>query len=75
VVWVLREGTHSVTADDGTFEQPAGANWSPFVHTFDAPNTYDYHCSVHGLSMAGSVIVGETSGQPDMLLPTIRNND
>ncbi|MCC6455685.1 MAG: PKD domain-containing protein [Caldilineaceae bacterium] len=75
VVWVLREGTHSVTADDGSFEQPAGSNWPPFIHSFDAADTYDYHCSVHGLSMAGSVIVQGSSSQPEMLLPTIRKNN
>ncbi len=69
VVWVLRAGNHSVTDDDGTFEQAEGANWPPFVQTFDTANTFDYHCTVHGVSMAGKIIVG--SVQDGLRLPNI----
>jgi plastocyanin len=51
---------HSVTADDGSFDsglQTAGS----FSHTFDAPGTYVYFCSVHGgpgsIGMHGVVVV------------------
>lgn len=30
---------------------------SGFVYTFDAPGTFEYHCDVHGASMAGKIIV------------------
>lgn len=83
VVWVLREGNHSVTANDMSFEQPAGTNWPPFIHTFNVANraasdaatdtTIAYHCSVHGQSMAGTVIV-EGDAVPsgaELLLPNV----
>ena len=67
VVWVLRSGNHSVTADDDSFEQPAGTNWPPFIHTFGGDATVPYYCSIHGgpggVGMAGTVIVGD--GEPD----------
>lgn len=82
VVWVLKEGNHSVTANDGSFEQPAGTDWGQFVHTFDhalaARGTEDevipYHCSVHGLSMSGTVTLqGEIvePGDLKVMLPLI----
>lgn len=81
VVWVLKEGVHSVTADDGSFEQPVGSDWPPFVHTFDhiaAASTnapIAYHCSLHGASMSGTVTVTDVTegGQNRTLLPLVRN--
>jgi plastocyanin len=81
VVWVLRQGFHSVTADDDSFEQPAGGSWPPYIHTFPAAGVNPYYCSIHGAAggngMAGSVTVG--SGEPPqedkkLLLPNIRNS-
>ncbi|HXF61378.1 MAG TPA: PKD domain-containing protein [Caldilineaceae bacterium] len=52
---------HSVTADDGSFEQPLGTNWPDFSHTFDEAGEFDYHCSLHGgpnrIGMSGTVTV------------------
>lgn len=58
VVWGLADGTHSVTAVDGSFNQPAGSNWPPFMVTFQTPGTYEYFCTVHGKdAMSGKIIV------------------
>lgn len=80
VVWVLKEGNHSVTADDGLFSQPAGTDWPPFKHTFAAsvtaasPSaaTIRYHCTVHGQAMFGTVTVADGAGPNRALLPIVR---
>ncbi|MGL4651244.1 MAG: hypothetical protein ACRC1H_17695, partial [Caldilineaceae bacterium] len=76
VVWVLKEGFHSVTADDGSFEQPAGTNWPPFVHTFATAASLDattvqYHCTVHGFSMSGTVTISDPLAPNRVLLPIV----
>jgi plastocyanin len=79
VVWVLRGGTHSVTADDGSFEQPADDDWPPFVQTFATADVYPYYCTIHGfqggIGMAGSVTVSGPAQQRKLLLPTIQFNE
>ena len=61
VTWEVKEGTHTVTADDGGFESPALSAGKKFSHTFSTPGTYRYYCSFHGSKgghdMAGTVIV------------------
>ena len=61
VTWVNKEGTHTVTADDGSWESPPLKAGQNFSHQFDKPGTYRYHCSFHGSAgggnMAGSVRV------------------
>ena len=49
--------------EDGRLHDVAGEGWGSermtsgtFVHTFDAPGTYDYRCTLHG-NMSGRVIV------------------
>jgi plastocyanin len=69
VVWVLRGGTHGVVADDNSFEGPTGSSWDPYVHIFTAAGSYPYHCTVHGLSMRGTVIV--TGTLQNILMPRI----
>lgn len=46
---------HSVTFDDGTTSptQDRGT----YVRTFAAAGTYNYHCSVHGTAMSGTITV------------------
>jgi plastocyanin len=65
VSWVRDEGFHSVTAEDGSFEQPASSSWSTFSHTFNTPGEFPYYCSVHGgaggVGMSGKVIVQGSS--------------
>jgi len=74
VVWVLRpgNGTHGVVSDNGvtpSFQGPVGGDWT-FAHTFNSAGTFPYHCAVHGLSMAGKVLVGTLK----TLLPQIDHN-
>ncbi|MEZ4831205.1 MAG: hypothetical protein R2873_04235 [Caldilineaceae bacterium] len=76
VTWRRIEGVHSVTADDGSFEQPAGADWITFSHTFTTAGEFAYYCTLHGTpgggGMAGTVIVrGPSSGQETIYLPGI----
>lgn len=46
---------HSVTFDDGTGS--ATQDQGTFSRTFNAAGTYNYHCSIHGAAMAGSITV------------------
>jgi plastocyanin len=48
-------GSHSVTFDDGTGS--AVQDHGTFSKTFATAGTYNYHCSVHGSAMAGSITV------------------
>ena len=61
VSWQVKEGTHTVTADDGSFESQALSAGQKFSHTFTKAGTYRYYCSFHGSTgghdMAGTVIV------------------
>jgi plastocyanin len=48
--------THTVTANDGSFNSgdiPAGQSWT---HTFSTPGTYNFHCNYHSF-MVGTVTV------------------
>ena len=56
VTWAWRgNNLHNVTFDDG----PASATQQngQYQRQFSAAGTYPYHCTIHGLSMSGSVVV------------------
>jgi plastocyanin len=61
VHWVWQEDTHSVTADDNSFDTGVENNGHTFDHMFMSAGTLKYHCSVHGgvngAGMSGQVIV------------------
>jgi plastocyanin len=64
VLWTWSGGdTHSVTADDNSFDDPAASFKASgtFSHQFTTPGTYAYYCRVHGapggLGMHGIVVV------------------
>ena len=64
VLWTWSGGdTHSVTADDNSFDDPAGSfkTSGTFSHQFNTPGTYAYYCRVHGApggaGMHGIVVV------------------
>jgi plastocyanin len=61
VTWQVKEGTHTVNADDGSFESPTLSAGQEFSHTFSKAGTYRYYCSFHGSKgghdMSGTVIV------------------
>jgi plastocyanin len=48
--------THTVTADDGSFDSGELPSGSGFAHAFDAPGVYTYHCTIHA-GMFGEVDV------------------
>ena len=68
VTWVWQSSGvgHSVTFDTGTVSSGIQASGS-FSHTFPAVGTVHYHCLVHGMAMAGTIVVSATSPgtQPD----------
>jgi plastocyanin len=69
VTWT-NEGArpHTVTADDGSFDSGTLQPGQSFSWTFEAPGTVAYHCEIHP-SMMGSVSVGQSTGQPSMMMP------
>jgi plastocyanin len=46
---------HSVTFDDGATSPTQ--DQGTYARTFNAAGTYNYHCSVHGAAMAGTITV------------------
>ena len=57
VTWTNRdEEPHTVAATDGSFHSPGMGTGATFSHTFSAPGTFDYVCSIHPM-MHGSVVV------------------
>jgi plastocyanin len=60
VTWTQQdEDQHTVTANDGSFTSSPLITGGTYTHTFTAPGTYQYHCSIHPF-MHGTVVV--TSG-------------
>ena len=61
VTWVDKEGSHTVTADNGSFSSPTLSAGQTFSRKFTKPGRYPYHCSFHGSAgggdMAGTVVV------------------
>jgi plastocyanin len=60
VTWQVKEGTHTVTGDTGSWESPTLSAGKSFSHQFATAGTYGYHCSFHGSAghdMYGTVIV------------------
>ena len=47
--------SHSVTFDDGTTSPTQ--DQGTFNRTFNTAGTYNYHCSVHGTAMSGTITV------------------
>src|SRR5215475_1829539 len=48
VVWTNKMNTsHTVTADDGTFDSGVIGRDQSFSHTFDTVGSVDYHCEIH----------------------------
>jgi len=53
--------THTVTADDGSFDSGDLATGKQFSMEFDTPGTYPYYCQYHGdvggVGMSGVIVV------------------
>lgn len=61
VEWVVDSGTHTVTADDGTFDSGQIHKGNTFSHAFPVAGSYPYYCANHGgpggIGMSGQVVV------------------
>ncbi len=57
--------THTITADDGSFDSGDLSKGKTFSHTFQTAGTFTYHCSIHPF-MTATVIVqsGSTAVSP-----------
>jgi plastocyanin len=56
VTWTNNDAvTHTVTADDGSFNSGNIAPGATFSHKFSSAGTVNYHCSIH-TSMKASVV-------------------
>lgn len=53
--WSSQGVAHNVTFDDG--QTSGDRTQGSYQRTFSAAGRYDYHCTIHGLSMSGSVVV------------------
>jgi len=57
VTWTNQDAVpHTVTADDGSFDQPLNASGGVATITFTKAGTFTYHCTIHP-SMHGTVVV------------------
>ena len=57
VTWTNHDDVpHTVTAQDHAFSSAGLDTDNTFTHTFDAPGTYVYYCTIHP-KMTGTVIV------------------
>lgn len=82
IVLIAMVGLVSSCSDKGT--NPGGGNvpkeldsgdilnGAQYAHVFAGAGTYNYHCTIHGFSMSGQVIV--VGGSPMTAAVTITNN-
>jgi len=57
VTWTNNDGTtHTVTADDDSFDSGNLDSGATFPQTFDEAGEFSYHCNIHS-SMTGTVTV------------------
>jgi plastocyanin len=59
--------THTVTADDGSFDSSDVTPDSTFAWSFDTPGTYQYYCQPHGSvglhGMSATIIVDDPNAE------------
>ena len=56
VTWTWAGGvSHNVTFDDGVASRTQSSG--TYTRTFNTPGTYQYHCTIHGTMMSGSITV------------------
>ncbi len=54
--WTGRS-THDVTFDNANVGNSGRQASGTFQRTFSTAGTYDYHCTVHGIGMSGTVVI------------------
>lgn len=68
--------THTVTADDGSFDSGDMGNGAVYQRAFTAAGTYAYHCVYHVNSgMKGKVLVSDPTALPDLTVAGIEGVD
>lgn len=60
VTWVVRQGTHNVVAENGSFRSGAPSSRLEFSQRFDVPGTEVRYKSDAGSGMLGAVVVKST---------------
>lgn len=59
VTWTnTGSATHTVTADDGSFDSGNLSGGSNFSHTFSTAGTFTYHCAIHASMKATITVTG-----------------
>ena len=64
--WSGLQLSHSVTADDGSFDSGVGTGAAPaktLDQQFTTPGSFTYYCTVHGHAMTGTVNVSGVAGK------------
>ncbi|MBV8303350.1 MAG: cupredoxin family copper-binding protein, partial [Acidimicrobiia bacterium] len=73
VVWTNQgSATHTVSANDGSFDSGSRTPGQTFTHMFSQVGSYSYHCNIHPY-MTGTVTVqgsGPPTTQPPAPAPT-----
>ena len=54
--WTDQNASHTVTADDGSFDSGLCGAGTRFIVTFASAGSFTYHCTIHA-AMTGSVTV------------------
>jgi plastocyanin len=59
VKWTNNDSyAHTVTSNDGTtFDSGNIAGNGTYSYTADTAGTFNYHCTIHGMVMSGTLIV------------------
>jgi plastocyanin len=58
ITWTNKDDVpHNIVSTDHKFKSPVLDTDQQFSHSFDAPGTYNYYCSIHP-KMTGQVVVG-----------------
>ncbi|MCJ7443620.1 MAG: cupredoxin family copper-binding protein [Methanotrichaceae archaeon] len=59
VTWHNQDGIdHTITSDIGLFDSGVINPGKKFSFNFDAPGSYDYHCSIHPNMQGGIIVTG-----------------
>jgi plastocyanin len=59
ITWENKDNvSHTVTANDGSFDSGEIKPGTEYSHTFNSTGTFSYHCTYHS-SMKGSVVVNQ----------------